>query len=436
MEWWMILLAFVPSLIVVMFTGMPIAIGFFAINLVAMSMFMGGEQGLNQLVLSIYDSLAKFSLAPIPLFIFMGEILFQTKIAKRIIDVLDNWLGSLPGRLSILSIFAGMIFGALSGSNMANTALLGSVLGPEMKEKGYHKSMIAGPILASGGLAMMIPPSSLMVVYASIAKLSVAKMLIAGLLPGILMGINYILYTVIRCKLNPTLAPKYYREKKSSKEKLDDFVRILLPAGLLIFMVTGSIFVGVATPTEAAGLGSLGAILIAISYKEFNIKVFLKSTRETVKITAMIFIIIAGAAAFSQFLGFSGATRGLVNFALGLDISPFALMIAMLAIVVFLGCIMDQIPIIMICAPLFLPIIIELNFDPIWFSILFIIALEIGLTTPPFGVNIFVMKGVMDSETTVVDLYKAGFPYVLCDVCSMIIIMLIPAIAVGLPNLL
>lgn len=435
MEWWQLLLVFISGLVALLLMGLPIAFSFILVNMIGVYFIMGGSIGMNQLVLSMYDSIAKFSLAPVPLFVFMGEIIFNAKIAKRVLNVLNEMLGIIPGRLSVLAGGAGILFGALSGSNMANTALLGSILVPEMEQHGYHKSMIVGPILASGGLAMIIPPSSLMVVYASVAQLSVAKLLIAGILPGVIMGTFHITYIILRCKFNPSLAPLYKTEGNDFSTRIKELVKIIVPVAVLIFGVVGTIFAGIATPTEAAAVGALFAMILAIFYKEFSWNLITKSLRETVKMTAMLFLIICGSSAFSQILSFSGATRAMITFVTQLDLSQQAFVLVVMVLVIIMGCFLEQISIMMIAIPIFMPLVHALGIDPIWFSILFMISLEIGLITPPFGLNLFVMKSVAPNYSTA-DIYRAAGPFVVCDLASLTLLFSIPILVTWLPSML
>jgi tripartite ATP-independent transporter DctM subunit len=436
MEWWVILLVFVGFLLLMLATGMPVAFSFFLINIVGAATVLGGEVGLRQMMLSIYSGLTSFTLAPVPLFVFMGEILFHSGMAIRTLDVLDKWMGRLPGRLSLLTVAGGTIFSNLSGSTMANTAMLGSLLVPSMQSRGYRKPMILGPILGTGGIAMIIPPSALAIVLGTLAHLSIGELLLAGIIPGLLMAVLYFTYIIGRCKLDPTLAPAYEVERVGLGEKLADLFKYVLPLTTIVFLVVGLIFLGVATPTEAAAMGSVGSLALAACYRSLSLGVLKRAVRGSLKVTVMTFMIIAGSITFSQILAFTGATRGMVEFVAGLPLEPILILICMQLILIMLGAFMEQISMMMISVPIFMPVVHALGFDPIWFGILMLLNLEIAFTTPPFGLLLFVMKGVAPEDTTMGDIYRAALPFIVCDVIAMALIMAYPAITLWLPGLM
>ncbi len=399
-------------------------------------MVFGGTVGIEQLVLSIYSSLATFILLPIPLFVLMGEVIFHSGIAVRVVDVLDKWLGRLPGRLGLLAVSAGTVFSTLTGTSVASTAMLGSILVPEMEKRGYKKPMTLGPILGSGGLAIMIPPSSLAVLLGAISEISVGKILIAIIVPGLLMAVLYSAYIIIRCWCQPSIAPSYEVSHTPLSEKLNGTVRYVLPLGVIIFLVIGLIVLGVATPSEAAASGTIGAFFLAAAYRGLSWDVTKKSIRGTLRITGMIFLIIAGARAFSQILSFSGATRGLTELATNLPAPPIFIVIAMQVVVLIMGGFMSLIAIMMITLPIFVPVIVDLGFDPVWFAAIFLLNIEMALTTPPLGMNLYVMKGVTPPHMTMGDIIKAALPFLYCDAIAMALIIAFPSLALWLPGLM
>lgn len=427
MAWWVIITLFFTSLILVFMTGTPIAFSFLLLDLLAMYFIMGANFT-GSFVGSILDSLTNFTLVAVPLFVLMGEFLFQSGLALKAIDVIEKWLGKLPGRLSILSIVSGALFASLSGSVMANTAMLGSLLTPEMSRKNYHKSMIVGPIVASGSLAMMIPPSSLTVIFGSLAGLSVGNLLIAGILPGLLMSVLYISYIIIRCTAQPELAPIEQLEEFDFKSVLKETVINVFPLVVIIFLTVGVIFFGIATPTEAASLGAFGSIILAWLLGEFNLEVIKKSLKGAVKVTGMTLIIVAASNSFSQVLAFTGATRSLTQFVVTMPLEPFWILIGMLAVIFLLGMFIEQVAIMMITIPVFMPIVKTLGFDPIWFGILMLMMLQIALLTPPVGLLLYTIKGVTPKEITMKDIWFAATPYVICGLVAILIILFIPQI--------
>ena len=413
---------------------MPIAFCFLLVNTIGVLIWWGGAPGLMQLILSIRESVTSFTLLPVPLFILMGEVMFQSGIGFRMIDTLEKWLGRLPGRLSLLAVGAGTLFATMSGSSMASGALLGSTLVPEMERQGYKKPMSLGPILGSGGLAMMIPPSALAVILGAIAEISIGKILIAIVVPGLLMAVLYATYIITRSKLQPHLAPTYEIIPPSLLEKLAATALYVLPLGLIIFLVIGLIFLGIATPSEAAATGTLGTFILAAIYRRLNWGMLKKSVLATVEITVMVFLIIMGATAFSQILAFSGASRGLIELATSMPLAPIFIIVGMMFVLGILGMFISVVPIMMITLPIFMPIIYALDFSPVWFAVIFLLNMEMATTTPPFGLLLFVVKGVAPKGTTMADCYRAALPFLGCDVIALALIIAFPAIALWLPT--
>ena len=435
MEWWSVLGFFIVGLIFILITGFPIAFGFLLIDLLGILIFMG-HMGLEQMTLQIFSSLSSFTLTPIPLFILMGELMFHSNIAGNTIDVIDKWLGKLPGRLSLLAAGAGVLFAALSGSTLANTAMLGTVLLPEMQRRGYKPSMSVGPIIGVGGLAMLIPPSSLAVVLASVGHISVGKILIAGVIPGLLLGGMIICYIIARCWLNPEIAPRYAVINVTFWEKISGTVKYVIPLGFIIFMVLGVMLLGVATPTEAAATGTLATILVTIAYRRLNWSMVQASIVGTLDISIMVFMIIAASNSFSAILAFTGATEGLLSMVEGLKVAPIVILLGMQLIVFLMGCFMETISIMMICIPIFMPIVKLLAFDPVWFGVLMLINFEAGFITPPFGMLLFVMKGVAPKNITFQEICYAVVPFILCEIVAMALIILFPGLALWLPGVI
>ena len=392
MEWWLILGIIFGSLILLLALGVPVAFAFLIINLAGAAILQGGTGGFQQLIHSIYGSVTSFSLLPIPLFVLMGEILWQTNIAARALTALDRLLGRVPGRLSMLTVLSGTIFAALSGSTIANTAMLGSLLLPDLKKRGYADDLSMGAIMASGALAMLIPPSALAVIFAVIAKVSIGKVLIALIAPGLLLAAIYAAYIMVRAKLDPSAAPSYDVQTSTTREKLMGLLMYVAPLSFVVFMVIGVMFIGVATPTEAAAFGCVGSIMLAAAYRDLTWQRFRDSIEGTLRISAMMLAIMACAIGFSQLLAYSGGSRGLLEYVMSFDASPIVLLILMQLILLVLGCFMEQIAIMLITLPIFMPIIKSAGIDPIWFAVVCLINLEVALLTPPFGLLLFVMK--------------------------------------------
>lgn len=428
------LMIFIPF-IVLMCMGMPIAFIFIMI-MMGLSNIIAGPAGTNMTLMSMFSNIATFSFAPIPLFVMMGSALAQCGLARRSLDAVGKLVGKVPARLSILATIGGALFGMLSGSSMVSTAVLGNMLGPEMRKRNYSKSMTYGSILASGSLDMILPPSALAVIYATTAQISVGRLLIAGFIPGFLMAAAFCAYILIRVKLNPSEAPDYDPTPVPLGEKLKAFFVDLFPAAIIIFLVTGVFILGIATPTESAALGALGTIVIGLFYKTMNWRVLIKILKDTVISSTMILLIIGGSCAFSQLLSYTGFTQYVIGGLSGMDASPYVMLSIMIGVMLVMGCFMESVPIIMLTTPIFTPVASALGFDPIWFGIIMLISIQIGLTTPPFGMLLFVMKGVAGRDATMKDIALAGLPFLLCDVVIVLFIILFPAIVTYIPSLI
>lgn len=436
MEWYWALVLLLGAVITLMMLGVPVAFAFLGVNVVGALVFLGGEAGLVQFARNTVNAVTSFSLAPIAMFVLMGEILFQTGVAIKAIDAVDRLITKVPGRLSLVAIAGGTVFSTLSGSTMANTALLGSTLLPEMKRRGYHPTIAMGPIMATGGIAMLIPPSALAVLLGSLAGISIGKLLIAGILPGLLMAALHFSYVLLRCSLNPKLAPAYDVEEMTFGERVRPFLIYVVPLFALFAIVVGGILSGIATPTESAALGAVGAFCAAALYGRLTFDGFRRAVMETTKITATILLIIAGSLTFSQILAFSGATTGLLGAVQQAGLSELALLFAMIGILLFLGAFMDQLSMLLITLPFFMPMAEGAGFDTIWFGVILLLVMEISLTTPPFGLLLFVMKGTAPEGTTMRQIYFAAAPFVGLALLLLLAVVFIPDIATLLPAVL
>ena len=436
MSWELILVLFFGGFIVLMLTGIPLAFCFMAINITAFIAFWGLDGAMRNMIINIFGSVATFNLLPLPLFILMGELMYRSGIAPDMISALDKWMGQLRGRLSLLAIVAGAMFSNLSGASVASAAMLGSTLAPEMERRGYQKPMILGPIMAGGGIAAMIPPTGLGVLVAAVGEISIGALLVAIYIPGIILGIVYIAYIVIRCRIQPHLAAAYEVPTYSFIEKISDLFRYVLPIGFIFFMVVGLIFLGVATPTEAAAAGTLATFILAAAYRKLTWLVIKSAFIGTLEIGAMILMIMVGAKAFGNVLSYSGATTGLVEFAAGLQIAPILIIIGMQIVLLIMGAFMDPVPMTMIALPIFMPIVKTLGFDPIWFAVIFLLNIELATITPPFGLVLFVTRNVAPKGTTLKDVYWAAYPVVLLQIFTLALLMAFPILTLWLPSLM
>jgi len=436
MAWILPFSLMIGGIVVLMLVGIPVAIAFLVVNVISAYFIMGGMVGVEQFVSNGGAAISSFALVPVPLFLLMGEIFFHTKLAIGVFDALDKLLGRLPGRLSYLTVGGGTIFAALSGSSMANTAMLGSLMVPDMVARGYKPHMVMGPIMGTGCLAIIIPPSALAVLLGSIARIDVGSLLIAGVLPGVLLATFYAATIALQIKLDPSAAPQYEVQRASWGETLRALVVDVVPMGLIIFCVIGLILLGWATPTESAAFGVVAVLLLAILFRRLTWEAVVKSVRGSLSVTAMVLLIIFASSTFSQILGFSGASAGLVRWATASEIAPLTMLLIMIAIYFVLGCFMEQLSIMMLTLPLYMPLALHYGFDPVWFGLLLLLSLEVGLLTPPFGLVLFVMAGVAPKGTRFEDVVTAAVPYILCALLLIILVILFPAIATWLPSII
>lgn len=436
MEWILYLALFFGGLIALLLIGLPVAFAFMLVNLAGVWAFWGGTAGLRQLILSIDSSIATFVLVPVPMFVLMGEVIFHSGVALKTIEVLDEWLGRVAGRLALLAIGAGALFATLTGVAMGSVAMLGSTLAPEMQRRGYTKAMSLGPVLASGSLAIMIPPSTLGVILASMGHFSVGKLLIGIIVPGLLLAAVYAAYVLIRCTLQPALAPPYDVAPAPLGRRIRDAVVYVVPLLSVILVAIGTIFFGVATPTEAAALGALLCFLLALLYGKLTWEATRKAVEATVSITVMVLVILAGSAAFSQLLAFTGVTAGITRLAVELPVHPLVVLVLMQLVLIFLGMFIEQTAILMVTIPIFMPIVRTLGWDPIWFGAIMLLNLELATLSPPFGLSLFVMKGIAPPGNTLEDIYRAAIPFCLLNLVVMAIMIAFPPVVLWLPGLM
>jgi tripartite ATP-independent transporter DctM subunit len=411
-----------------------VALSFVAINIVGAWLFLGGEAGLAQVVRNSVLSVMSFSLTPIPLFVLMGEVLFHTGIAIKVIDGIERLIRQVPGRLAVVAVVAGTVFSAISGSTIATTAMLGSLMLPIMLARGYHPTLATGPIMAIGAVDMLIPPSALTVLLGSLSGISISKLLIGGVVPGLMLSVAFVAYIIVRARLTPSLAPPTPIEVHSGWETWRLLVLYVLPLVGIFAVVVGAMSGGFATPTESAALGALATMLVAALYRALSLKALMLALKGSAAISGMIMFIILGATTFSQILSFSGATDGLVTAILGHGLSALVVVGLMMLTLIFLGIFVDQVSMMLITLPVFMPIVAKLGIDPIWFGVLFLICMQLGLLLPPHGLLLMTMRGVAPPEVTMGHIFQAVVPYVVMSLMLLALLLLVPALATWLPN--
>jgi len=419
-----------------MFLGLPVAFSFLAINLLGAWIYLGGEAGLVQLARNSVQSVTSFALTPIPLFILMGEVLFHTGLAVKVIDGIERLIRQVPGRIAVVAVVAGTVFSAISGSTIATTAMLGSLMLPVMLARGYHPTIAAGPIMAIGAVDMLIPPSALTVLLGSLSGISISKLLIGGILPGLILSVIFIAYIIVRVKLDPSIAPATAFEEYEGWQKFRPFLQYVLPLVSIFVVVVGAMIAGWATPTECAALGALATLVLAFLYRSLSMENLLKALKGTAGISGMILFIIVGATTFSQILSFSGASKGLATLITQLGLPPMAVIAGMMMLLVFLGVFVEQVSMMMITLPIFMPIVQQMNVDLVWFGVLFLICMQLGLLMPPHGLLLMTMKGVAPPQVTMLHIFRAVAPFLLISIGVLMLVFLLPSVAVWLPGLI
>jgi TRAP-type mannitol/chloroaromatic compound transport system permease large subunit len=489
MHWTEALILLIGGVSVLLVLGAPVAFAFIAVNVIGAYFFLGGEVGLLQLVRNMVNSVSNFAFTPIPMFLLMGDVLFHTGLAIKAIDAVSFVIRRVPARLSVIALVAGTIFSAVSGSTIATTAMLGALLLPEMLKRGYEKKLAMGPIMAIGGVDMLIPPSGLAVLLGGLSGISISGLLIGGLVPGLLLSAVFIAYIVLIGWLKPELAPSDdgARLPEGVEAPAPVVAALALGAGVVVgalvvwwagvaaglavlglgvlvrsaitpgyarwywaiwgptlkyvvplvfimFMVIGSMVLGWATPTESAAVGAAATMVYAAAFRALKFTALKNALLSTAGVTGMIMFIILGATTFAQILAFTGATNGIATMVTESGLSPTAILIGMLVILIILGLFIDQASIMMLTVPLFMPLVKKFGFDEVWFGIMYLVCMQLGLLSPPFGLLLFTMKGVAPPEVSMGEVIRAALPYLLFGVLLLALIFFVPTVATWLPS--
>lgn len=421
-------------LLMLFMAGVPVFLAFLALNTAGVALFMG-PQAFGMVANSLFTTATTGTLTAIALFVLMGEILFRSGAAEVLFDAVDRLVGRIRGRQYVLAGVLATVFGALSGSNMAVAALMARTIYPGMIRRGYDPKLSIGMILGGASLAPVIPPSVLVIIIAALANVSVAGLLVAGVLPGLLLGAAFIGYALLRVRLNPTLAPPPEGPDHAVAVPVGRALLHCLPFAGLIGLVVGLILLGIATPSESAAAGVLGALAIAALFRRAGWEMLTASLRSAVLLTAMILIIMASSTLFSQLLAISGASAEITRIVSELGWPPIAMLIAMMALV-FLFCLfIDQVAVMLVIIPIYAPIVLLLGFDPLWFWLLMLLNVTVGGITPPFGYAMFAFRGAAP-DVPMNALFAAAWPFVGLFIAVMIVVGVVPEFATWLPSLL
>jgi len=417
-------------LFILMALGSPIFASLGLSGITGIYLIMG-MRGLFQLPSSIFSQLNSFILVAIPLFILMGELIFVTGVGRDIFHIFSKWLNNIPGGLAIATIYSSALFGAMCGVSIAGVAAIGTLAIPEMLNRGYSKPLAAGSVAASGALAVLIPPSISFILYGSLSAVSVAKLFIGGIIPGLVLATMMAIYVLIKVWRNPKLAPKEF-ENVTWKEKITPLIK-LWPAIVLILSVLGTIYTGVCTPTESGAIGVAGALLITIINRRLNWESFKTAVLKAARISASLLIILACAYTFSQFLNIIRLPEKVAIWATSLQVPGLVVILISMLLLIILGCLIDGASLIIVTTPILLPTVLALGFDPLWYGILVVLNVEIAVITPPVGLNLYTLKSITD-RVTLKEILIGTAPYILIDAACLILFMLVPKLALWLPG--
>jgi tripartite ATP-independent transporter DctM subunit len=415
--------------------GVPIAIALGGLSAILVLIFWG-PNALSMLVLKAYGNTSSFEFLAIPLFVYMANMLERSGIAEDLYETMHRFVGGRRGGLAAGTVVICTIFAAMAGISGAATVSMGIIALPAMLSRGYSKQLALGSVAAGGSLGILIPPSVTMIIYGLIAQTSVGKLYAGGVLPGLLLSLLFIAYILLRAHLQPELAPALpASERFNWRQKFASLTGLIFPV-LLVVSVLGAILSGFTSVSEAAAVGAFGSIIAALFKRGFNWRIFREAAETTLLVSCLIFWIIIGASAFSTLYTAMGASSLIKEAVIGLEINRYLILLAMQGVLILLGMVLDTVGIMMITVPVFVPIILSLGFDPVWFGVLFIINMEIGFLTPPFGYNLFYLRGVAPKDVTMLDIYRSIVPFVCLMLLGLGLCIAFPKIILVLPELL
>jgi tripartite ATP-independent transporter DctM subunit len=423
------------SLAAILLTGLPLAFCLGAVSVI-FTVWLWGAPALLQIGSAAFSPTLNIILLAIPLFIFMANVLQFSGLADDLYDAFYHWSGRMKGGLAMGTVAICAIFAAMSGISGAATVSMGVIAIPSMFKRNYSRHLAIGGVAAGGALGILIPPSITMIIYASFANVSVGKLFMAGVLPGLLLCGLFVLYIAIVCYIKPELGPVPEKDDRADwSQKIVSLKGVILPI-FLVLMVCGSIFTGIATPTEAAAVGAVGSLLCAILKRKLTWDRMSEACSSTLILSTMIIWVVIGATAFSNIYTAIGAPDFLMGLISNLGVGPWTVIVIMQVTFFILGMFMDPTGIVMITTPVYIPIITSLGFNPIWFGILFIVNMEMGYITPPFGYNLFYMRSIVPLSISMKDIYISVLPFIGLQLLCLIIIMMFPQIALYLPGLM
>ena len=420
---------FISILLIFLGTGIWVALSMVGVSAIGMLLFTSRPVG-DAMATTIWGTSSSWTLTALPLFVWMGEILFRTKLSENLFKGLAPWMSRLPGGLIHVNVVGCALFAAISGSSAATVATVGKMSIPELRKRNYPEKLLLGSLAGSGTLGLLIPPSIILIIYGVTVQESIAKLFIAGIIPGIMLAIFFMFYVIGWSMLNKNIMPKM-EETFSFSQKIKQSGQ-LIPVIVLIVAVIGSIYVGIATATEAASLGVVGALILSFFQKSLNKETFKLSLLGATKTSCMISFILAGSAFLSLAMGFTGLPRNLAIWINGMNLSPYVLIMVLTIFYIILGMFLDGISAVVLTMAIIEPMIRQAGFDMIWFGVFLVIVVEMAQITPPVGFNLFVLQGMANKDMGFIA--KSAFPLFLLMILAVVVIIIFPEIALWLPE--
>lgn len=426
----------IALMLVLFMTRMPVAYVMALVGYVGFSVMISPKGGLNLLSRNIYEAFSSYGLTTIPLFILMGQFAFNAGISRKLYDTAYKFLGSTRGGLAMATVAACTAFGAVCGSSPATAATMATVGMPEMKRYNYADELSAGSVAAGGGLGMIMPPSVVLIIYGVLTEQSIGALFVAGILPAIVMTILFVIAIYIQCRVAPDQGP--HGERFTWREKFKSLAGAIDTVAVF-FLVMGGLFLGLFTPTEAAAVGAAGVLAVSLIRRNLTWQGFIKSLHETLRTSCMVMLLIAGAVVFGKFLAVTRIPFNIASWIGGFDLPPYMVLGAVVMVYLIGGCIMDAMALIMLTIPIFYPVILQLGYDPIWFGVIIVLVTQMGVITPPVGINVYVVFGVAKSlglDVSLESIFKGIIPFLIAIIIGIIIMTIFPQIILLLPHLM
>jgi len=419
------------ALLVLLICSLPVAIVMGLVGVAGYAAVISGKAALSMLSADLYDVFSNYNLTVIPLFVFMGQVAFHTGISRRLFAAANSWLSGLRGGLAMATIGACAAFGAICGSGPATAATMAAVALPEMKRYKYDDALASGTVAAGGGLGMLIPPSVVFIVYGILTEQSIGKLFISGVIPGLLVALLFCAVIAFQCYRNPQLAPPAMRVPW--RERFLALTGVMETLVLFIF-VMGGMFAGWFTATEAAAMGAVGSVVIAAAGGNCSLKMLRLAAQETIRTSCMVMVIVAGATMFGHFLAVTGLPMQFAGWLAGLPVPPWVIIIIISVFYLFAGCFIDSLALILLTIPVFYPVILGLGYDPIWFGVMVVLVTQMGVITPPVGVNVYVVSGI-DRSIPLQTVFRGALPFLFALFMACGLLMVFPQLGTWLPRI-